>query len=173
MTTPEPHYAFFQTYIFNLNETWKSNADMIGFVSKDREKTALLFITPVLVYYYEAVRSFLAGNYVSSILASSASVEFALNNENKMHGWNKKPDDWLYLWNALKLASKHGLPAKKLLDSEFALFRDKFAHGDIFPFVSQTLGLASFGGNPNFAVEQLRLAHDFLIALYSPRTTES
>jgi hypothetical protein len=139
---------------------------MIRFVFDDREKT-LLFVTPVEVYYYEAVRSFLAGNFVASIALSSASVEIAVNNENRMRGWTVKPDEWLGLWNCLKLAKKHGLPADKLMNSDFHKTRNKFDHGDIFPYISHKLGLADFGGNPNFAVEQLRLAHDFLIALYS------
>ena len=169
--TVEPHYAFFETYISNLNETWKANADMIEFVSKDRER-ALSFVSPVLVYYYEAVRSFLTSNYVGSVAASSASVEIAVNNEKKMRGWGQKPDDWLQLSDCLKLASKHGFPGDKLLASGFTITRNKFDHGNIFPFISHKLGLADWGGNPNFAVEQLRLAHDFLIALYSQENRE-
>jgi hypothetical protein len=163
----EPHYALFETYISNLNAIWKDNADMIRFVFEDWEKVQS-FVSPVTIYYLEAVRCFLSSNYVGSIAASSASVEIAVNNENRKRGWRRKPDNWLGLWDCLKLAKKHDLPGDKLLASGFALTRDKFDHGDIFPFISQTLGLADSGGNPNFAVEQLRLAHDFLIALYNP-----
>lgn len=166
MTDLEKRYDFFEPYISELSRNWKTNADMIWFVSDDKEKT-LSFVGSVLVYYHEAIRSFLSGNYAGSIALSSASVEIALNNENRKQGWNSKPDDWLYLWEALKLARKQGLPANKLLDSGFALTRDKFVHGDIFPFISPKLGLADGGENPNFAVEQLRLAHDFLVAMYN------
>ncbi len=114
MTTPEPHYAFFETYISNVNAVWKSNADMIRFIFERWEKVEW-FVYPVTIYYLEAVRSFLASNYVGSIAASSASVEIAVNNENKKHGWNPKPDEWLYLYDCLKLAKKQGLPADKLL----------------------------------------------------------
>ncbi len=171
MAVPEPHYAFFETYISNLNAIWKINADKIGFVFDDREKT-LSFVTPVVAYYYEAVRSFLAGNFVASIALSSASVEIAVNNENRMRGWNRKPNRWLMLGACLKLAKNQGFPADKLLSSGFVSIRDKFVHGDIFPLISPKLGLADYGGNPNFAVEQLRLAHDFLIALYDPEQSK-
>ncbi len=142
---------------------------MIRFVFEDWEKVQS-FVYPVTMYYLEAVRSFLASNYVGSVAASSASVEIAVNNENRMRGWNRKPDDWLELWDCLKLAKDHGLPADNLMDSGFHKTRNKFDHGDIFPvFISHKLGLADAGTNPNFAVEQLRLAHDFLIALYNPK----
>ncbi len=81
MTNPEPHYAFFETYISNLNAVWKFNADMIRFVFEDWEKVQS-FVYPVTMYYLEAVRSFLSGNYLGSVAASSASVEVAVNNEN-------------------------------------------------------------------------------------------
>jgi hypothetical protein len=165
MNTSESHHAFFETYISNLNAVWKNNADMIRFVFEDWEKVQS-FVYPVTMYYVEAVRSFLASNYVGSVAASSASVEIAVNNENRKRGWNRKPDNWLDLWACLKLAKDRGLPAGKLMDSGFQKTRNKFDHGDIFPFVSQRLGLADAGTNPNFAVEQLRLAHDFLIAVY-------
>jgi len=167
MAVPEPHHAFFETYISNLNAIWKTNADMIRFVFEDWKKVES-FDYPVTMYYIETVRSFLAGNFVSSIASSSASVEIAVNNENRKRGWNRKPNRWLTLGACLQLAKKQGLPADKLLASGFVSTRDKFVHGDIFPFISPKLGLAEWGGNPNFAVEQLRLAHDFLIALYNP-----
>jgi len=165
MTTPKSHYVFFETYISNLNESWKTKADMIRFVFQDREKT-LSFITTVTLYYYEAIRSFLAGNYVASIALSSASVEIALNNEKTKRGWGQSPDEWLPLKASLKLAGEHGLPANKLLDSNFYDTRNKFVHGETFPFMTRNTGLAYYGGDPSLATEQLRLAHDFLIVLY-------
>jgi hypothetical protein len=166
--TVEPHQIFFGTYISSLNATWKFNADMIKFVFEDWDKVAS-FVSPVTEYYLEAVRCFLSGNYVGSVAASSASVEIAINLENRKRDWALKPDLWLQLRACLEIAKCQGFPANKLLVSGFDSTRNKFDHGEAFPpfyLMSQKLGLAGWG-NPNFAVEQLNLAHGFLIALYS------
>jgi hypothetical protein len=164
--TVEPHYAFFGTHISSLDTTWKFNADMIRFVFEDWEKVAT-FVAALRNYYLEAVRCFLSGNYVGSVAASSASVEIAINLENRKRRWTSKR--WLQLRACLEIAKNHGLPTDKLLISEFDLIRNKFDHGEIFPLfplISEKLGSAHWE-NPNFAIEQLSLAHGFLVALYA------
>ena len=165
MTDPETYETCFGHYIDFLNKNWKFNAEMIKFIFEKREQIDELFLSPVSGYYWEAVRCFLTGNYTGSIAAISASVEYAINNENRKHGWGPKPEGWLELYCCLKLAKSQGLPADKLLEAGFHKTRNSFDHGDIFPLISRKHGLADFG-NPNFAIEQLILATDFLIALY-------
>ena len=165
MTERETAETYFGRYIASLNKNWKSNAEMVKFVFENREQIDELFLSPVSGYYWEAVRCFLTGNYAGSIATISAGVEYAINNENRKHGWGPKPDGWLELYCCLQLAKSQGLPADKLLEAGFHKNRNSFDHGDIFPLISRKHGLADFG-NPNFAIEQLSLATNFLLALY-------
>jgi hypothetical protein len=187
--------AFFGKYVSFIDSHWKDLARMLGFVPDD---LGILQKFPLVVrqYYLDALLSFLTTNFIASILASSESVEAAINHDTRMR--IDPINEWHMLTSkTLNFAKAQGLPVEKLLidtDSlekgkvDFLTFRHKFGHGDIhitratkgklilLETAERKGGLqVNFRETPGrlrIALQQLKVAYGFLSDLYEDSEPE-
>jgi hypothetical protein len=189
------YLTFFGQYVAMIDSRWKDLAKMLSFVH-DALGVIQKFPFVVRQYYLDALLSFLTFNFFASILASSESVEAAINRDTRMRFDPIK--EWPMLTSkTLNIAKAQGPPVEKLLidtdNSEegridFLTFRQKFGHGDIHItslikgrlLLLETaerrgglqVNLRETPGRLRIALQQLKLAHGFLSALYKDSEPE-
>lgn len=183
------YLSLFGRFVSTVDAGWKELAKMLSFVHED---IGVIQRFPLVVkqYYLDALLSFLSFNFIASILASSESVEAAINRDPRMRF--DPINEWHELTpKSLKLAKTQGLPVEKLLINtddlergkvDFLTFRNKFGHGDIhitratkgrlilLETAERKKGLqVSMRDTPGkllVARQQLELAHRFLSDLH-------
>jgi hypothetical protein len=186
--------SFFERSITDANSKWNERAERISFFnpslfsSSSNDTNILSTLQTLREYYLEAGLTFVIGCFVASVLASSASVEAALNHDPRLKDLKEAKRIGLDR-SCLTSAKAKGLPIDKLLtagdsleqgDIRFIDIRNKFAHGDI-QLPANTLSAGpmfrvkkrkplkdrlTFAQYPStLSLVQLRLAHNFLAEL--------
>lgn len=162
-------------------------SEKIAFVFADME-IYNRFSLIVRAYFANAITCFMASNFIASVAMSSASVEIAINEDERLLEYRGSLKEWRNLnVRLLSVAKEKGLPIEKLLiqgddlgkgNVWFILRRNKFAHGEIYLSTQGQVPLLMDRKGKNIrvllssrpetmALQQLMSAHSFLKALYS------
>ena len=188
-----------EKWLNNLHLTWKRRVSKISFFVNDWNQAFSNRVAPlpltVWECYFEAGICFLYGVFAASLMASSASVEAAINLDPRMQDFRQRGKPNLTI-EVLKEAKRRGLPTDKLLiqgddlekNVQFIDNRNKFNHGDFYlPTNTMSAGpllvklqksdkednskiVFGFSQSPDTLSQiQLQLAHSFLTELYGNR----
>ena len=84
----------FEPHLKQILQNWPTLVGKVGFVCDDWN-ISNKFPPLLAIYYYQAVLSFVTGNLAASIATSSASVEIAINEDERMQELRGQMKKWL------------------------------------------------------------------------------